>query len=68
MIDHEIRQMLDEARERVRRDLTARRGTLEALGALLIQQEVVDREALNRLMAAEAAAGKPLSVEAPAAG
>ncbi len=62
MIDHEIRQLLDEARERVRRDLTARRGTLEALGALLIQQEVVDRGALSRLMAGAPAAGETPSV------
>ena len=54
MIDHEVRQMLDESRTRVHQDLDTRRSTLEALAALLIEREVVDREALDRLMAAEA--------------
>jgi len=50
LIDHEVRRMLDEARERVRRDLRARRTTLDALAALLLEHEVVDRVALDRLM------------------
>ncbi|MEZ5318120.1 MAG: ATP-dependent zinc metalloprotease FtsH [Vicinamibacterales bacterium] len=53
LIDHEVRQLLDEARTRVHHDLDTRRTTLDALGALLIEREVVDRESLDQLMAAE---------------
>jgi cell division protease FtsH len=61
MIDHEIRQLLEEARERVHRDLNAKRSTLEALAALLIEHEVVDRAALDRLLAEDSATGQRTS-------
>jgi cell division protease FtsH len=50
VIDAEIQQLLEAAHTRVRETLTAQRGLLEALGKLLIVQEVVDRDALTRLL------------------
>jgi cell division protease FtsH len=69
MIDHEVRQLLEEARERVRGDLTAKRPTLEALAALLIEHEVIDRTALDQLLADDDVAGRRTSpiTEAPVA-
>ncbi|MCW5660020.1 MAG: ATP-dependent zinc metalloprotease FtsH [Burkholderiaceae bacterium] len=51
-IDTEVRRLLDEARARVRDTLTAQRATLDALAARLLKQEVVDRHALEELLAA----------------
>ena len=53
LIDEEIRTMLNAAHDRARETLLAKRRTLEALAALLIEKEVVDREALNQLLAAQ---------------
>jgi cell division protease FtsH len=50
-IDAEIQKMLDAAHARVRETLTARRRTLEALAKRLIEKEVVEREALTKLIA-----------------
>jgi len=50
LIDQEVRQMLDDARDRVRRDLDRRRAVLESLAALLIEREVVDRQALDEVL------------------
>ncbi len=52
-VDAEIRRILEAAHARVRRTLEARRPTLEALARLLIEREVVDRDALAGLLAAE---------------
>ena len=49
-IDAEIRQMLAAAHARVRETLTAKRPVLERLGKLLIDKEVVGREALTELL------------------
>jgi hypothetical protein len=49
-IDAEIQQLLEAAHTRVRVTLTAQRARLEALGKLLIAQEVVERPALLRLL------------------
>lgn len=49
-IDAEIQQFMDAAHTRVRETLTTQRGHLEALGQLLIAQEVVERTALTRLL------------------
>ena len=49
-IDAEIRALLAAARDRVRRTLTERRGALDALAGVLVEQEVVDREQLGRLL------------------
>ena len=49
-IDGEVRRILDEARERVVRTLTAHRSALDALAALLLEKEVVDRAMLDNLM------------------
>jgi len=54
-IDGEVRRLLDEARERVAQTLRANRETLEALAALLLEKEVVDRAMLDGLMASTAA-------------
>jgi cell division protease FtsH len=50
-IDEEIRKLLDDAHTRVEQTLAARRGELDALGKLLLEKEVVDREALAQLLA-----------------
>jgi cell division protease FtsH len=49
-IDEEIKTLLDEAHHRVTKTLTAKRSTLEALAKLLLEKEVVDRPALERLL------------------
>lgn len=49
-IDAEIRQFMDASHSRVRETLTAQQGYLEALGQLLISQEVVERTALLHLL------------------
>src|SRR5205823_6290724 len=51
VIDAEIQQLLEAAHTRVRETLTAKRAVLESLAKLLISQEVVDRQALDRLLA-----------------
>ena len=51
LIDAEIRQMLAAAHARVRETLTAKRPVLERLAKLLIDREVVGREALTELLA-----------------
>jgi cell division protease FtsH len=54
-IDGEVRRLLDEARDRVTQTLRTNRETLEALAALLLEKEVVDRAMLDSLMAASTA-------------
>ena len=51
LIDAEIHQLLEASHARVRETLLAKRGLLKALATLLIQHEVVDRNALDRLLA-----------------
>ncbi|HEX9900916.1 MAG TPA: cell division protein FtsH, partial [Candidatus Methylomirabilis sp.] len=53
VIDAEIQQLLEASRTRVRETLTAQRGVLEALAKLLMEREVVDRQALTQLLAVE---------------
>jgi cell division protease FtsH len=53
VIDGEIQKVLEAARSRVRETLTAKRGVLEALAKLLMEREVVDRQALTQLLAVE---------------
>ncbi len=50
LIDAEIRQMLAAAPARVRETLMAKRPVLERLTKLLIDKEVVGREALTELL------------------
>lgn len=52
-IDAEIREMLAAAHARVRETLTAKRPVLERLAKLLIDKEVVGREALTQLLTPE---------------
>jgi cell division protease FtsH len=54
-IDGEVRRLLDEARDRVTQTLRTNRETLEALAALLLEKEVVDRKMLDGVMASAAA-------------
>ena len=49
-IDDEIREMLADAHARVEKTLQANRGSLDALGKLLLEKEVIDREALDELL------------------
>jgi len=51
-IDGEVRRLLEEARQRVTETLRAQRRALDALAARLLEQEVVDRHALDELLAA----------------
>jgi cell division protease FtsH len=50
-IDTEIQRLLEAAHSRVRQTLGAKRVTLEALAKRLIEKEVVDRDALTKLIA-----------------
>ncbi len=50
MIDAEVRKLLAEASDRVRQTLLANRHKLDALAKLLLEQEVVDRSALDLLL------------------
>ncbi|MBI3455241.1 MAG: ATP-dependent metallopeptidase FtsH/Yme1/Tma family protein [Candidatus Rokubacteria bacterium] len=52
IIDTEIRNLMEAAHVRVRETLTAKRPVLEALAKLLIEKEVVTREALTGLLSA----------------
>jgi cell division protease FtsH len=52
IIDAEVRKLLEAAHQRVRETLEEKRNTLEALAKLLIEKEVVDRNALTTLLAA----------------
>ena len=54
VIDAEIRKLLDAAHERVRSTLIDRRGALEALARLLMENEVVDRDLLTRVLSEQA--------------
>lgn len=49
-IDEEIRKLLDDAHIRVKETLASRRSDLDALAKLLLEKEVVDREALTQLL------------------
>ena len=49
LIDAEIRKFLSESHDRVRETLTTKRSILESLAALLAEQEVVDRAALEAI-------------------
>ena len=51
-IDQEIRQIIDASVEKVRHILDARRETLLALAARLIEKEVIDAEELNEVIEA----------------
>jgi cell division protease FtsH len=50
LIDQEIAKLIAQAHARVRATLTAQRATLDALASLLLQQEVVDRPMLDKLL------------------
>jgi cell division protease FtsH len=54
-IDAEMRKLIEAAHHRVRETLTGQRNVLEALAKVLIEREVVDREALTALLAAQRA-------------
>jgi cell division protease FtsH len=56
-IDGEVRRLLDEARDRVTQTLRTNRETLEALAALLLEKEVVDRKMLDGPDGVECRAG-----------
>jgi cell division protease FtsH len=61
LIDQEIGKLIAEAHERVKRTLTDKRSTLEALARLLLKHEVVDRAMLDALL-------KDLAPASPAPG
>ncbi|MCA9230480.1 MAG: ATP-dependent zinc metalloprotease FtsH [Planctomycetales bacterium] len=49
-IDEEVKRIVDEALDRVRRILSKRRAALEATSLALIEQEVIDSEELERII------------------
>src|SRR5262249_7826888 len=51
LIDAEIHQLLEASHARVRQTLLAQRALLESLATMLMQHEVVDRNALDQLLA-----------------
>jgi len=53
-IDEEVTRLLSEARARVTETLSERRAALEALAALLLERETIDRAALSQLLAGHA--------------
>jgi cell division protease FtsH len=53
-IDRAVRELLDQAHERVRQSLAGRREVLEQLARLLMEREVVDRDMLVELLAKSA--------------
>ncbi len=64
LIDQEIATLINEAHVRVRKTLTEQRATLDALAALLLQHEVVERPMLEALLRA---AQGPAAAVPPAA-
>ena len=52
MIDMEVRSLLEASHLRVQATLREKRSTLEMLAKVLIEKEVVDRDALTALLAA----------------
>ncbi|KWR90871.1 ATP-dependent zinc metalloprotease FtsH [Cupriavidus sp. IDO] len=62
IIDAEVRKILDDASQRVKQTLLANRHKLDALAKLLLEQEVVDRPALELLLSEKVTSltpGKP---------
>jgi len=57
-IDEEVTRLLSESRARVTGTLTERRTALEALAALLLEKETIDRATLSQLLAEHAAPGE----------
>jgi cell division protease FtsH len=66
LIDEQTRKLLDEAYDRARETLLAKRSVLNTLAALLLEKEVVDRETLDRLLPA-AEPAPPTEVPRPLA-
>jgi cell division protease FtsH len=60
VIDAAIQKLLEAAHARVWETLIAKRDILESLATLLMQQEVVDRSALDRLLATSVPEDGPL--------
>jgi cell division protease FtsH len=52
LIDEQTRKMLDDAYGRARETLLAKRSVLNAIAAVLLEKEVVDRDTLDRLLSA----------------
>jgi cell division protease FtsH len=68
LIDEEIARLIHEAHTRVRRTLMEKRAALDALAALLLKHEVVDRATLEQVLRSRPAAqGTPSSVAPVAA-
>jgi cell division protease FtsH len=54
-IDEEVTKLLSDAQTRVRETLTARRPALEALAKMLLENETIDRAALDQVLAGHTA-------------
>ena len=65
VIDAEIQHFMEAAHTRVKATLTAQRQHLEALGQLLITQEVVERTALTHLLGTAEAESVPTEPQRP---
>jgi cell division protease FtsH len=57
-IDEEVKKLLGDAHDRVKRTLSEHRETLTALARLLLENEVVDRAGLDALLGAQAQPAK----------
>ena len=69
LIDGEVARLLDEAHQRVQATLREQRPLLDALARLLLDQETVERDALQALVRAHAmrpASGRPAADDAAA--
>ena len=64
LIDEEVARLIKEAHDRVKQTLSERRDTLEALARLLLEKEVVDRAALDALLA-EHRGARPAAAPGP---
>jgi cell division protease FtsH len=59
LIDEEIARLIHQAHARVRRTLVEKRAALDALAALLLEHEVVERAVLDQLLREKSAAPRP---------
>ena len=65
LIDSEVGALLDTAHARVGETLSAQRPVLEAIAHLLLEQEVVDRVALDALLAQHSGKSAPVVLTRP---
>ena len=50
VVDAEVKHLIDEASDRAKKVLTERRATLDAIAAVLIEKETIEREAFEKIV------------------